>query len=63
MLNFVYVLFNPYKPSVKFCGTKENNADPDQTPQNEVSDEGLHCLLTESSIRILIKMKKNIQHP
>ena len=32
-----------------------NIEDPDQTPQNQ----DLHCLLTESSIRILIKMMKN----
>ena len=38
-----------YRP---FCGTYANNADPDQTLQNAASDQGLHCLLTESSIKI-----------
>ena len=26
-------------------GTFANSADPDQTPQNAASDQGLHCLL------------------
>ena len=26
-------------------GTLANSADPDQTPQNAVFDQGLHCLL------------------
>ena len=26
-------------------GTPANSVDPDQTPQNAASDEGLHCLL------------------
>ena len=34
-------------------------ADPDQTLQNEASDQGLHCLLTEYSIKIWKKWKKN----
>ena len=25
-------------------GTVANNVDPDQTPQNAASDQGLHCL-------------------
>ena len=29
-----------------------NSADPDQTPQNTASDQGLHCLLTYCSIKI-----------
>ena len=35
-----------------FCGTQANNAEPDQTPQNAASDQGLHCLLAESYIKI-----------
>ena len=27
-------------------GRKANSADPDQTPHNAESDQGLHCLLT-----------------
>ena len=46
------VHINPYKPDVLFCGTKANRADPDQTPLNAASDKGLHCLLTECSIKI-----------
>ena len=26
-------------------GHRQNSADPDQTPQNAASDQGLHCLL------------------
>ena len=39
---------NPYKPSVLFVGHRQtvNSADPDQTPQNVASDQGLHYLLT-----------------
>ena len=33
-----------------YCGTKANSADPDQTLQNPMSDQGLHCLFTEFSI-------------
>ena len=31
---------------------KANIADPDQMPQKAASDQGLHCLLTECSIKI-----------
>ena len=50
--------FNPYKSGVLFCGVKTNSADPDQTPQNAVFDQGLECLLTEYS-----KMKNTTQQP
>ena len=44
---------NPYKPIVLFVDIgKPNRADPDQTPHNAASDQGVHCLLTECSIRI-----------
>ena len=33
-----------------------NGADPDQTPQNVASDQGLHSLLTGNYIRNRIKM-------
>ena len=42
---------------VSFCGTKTNNTDLGPTPQNTVSDQGLHCLLTESSFRIYTEQK------
>ena len=48
---------NMYKPSV-FFGTKANKADPDQTPQNESSDQGLNCLLKEFNIKMLNKNEK-----
>ena len=47
---------SPFEPSVLF-GTSANSAEPDQTPQNAASDQGLHCLLTNWSFLIRIKMK------
>ena len=38
-----FEIFNPYKPSILFVGQKANSVDPDQ---------GLHCLLTECSIKV-----------
>ena len=35
-----------------FYGTLANSADQVQAPQNVASDQGLHCLLTEFSIKI-----------
>ena len=35
---------------VSFLWDKANSADPDQTPQNVASDQGLHRLLTACSI-------------
>ena len=35
-----------------FCCTSANSPKPDQTPQNEASDQVLHCLLTELSFKI-----------
>ena len=35
-----------------FCGTWAYSTDPDLTPQNAASDQGLHRLLTECSIKI-----------
>ena len=37
---------SPFKPSVRpIKGTWTTGVDPDQTPQNTASDQGLHCLL------------------
>ena len=51
--NFKLLWFNPYicKPSPSY-GSKACSADPEQTPHIAVSDQELHCLLTESSINI-----------
>ena len=35
---------NPFIPSVPFKGIFANSVNPEQTPQNAVSDQGLHCL-------------------
>ena len=41
----VCMLFlNPLVPSASIKGTLANSADPDQTPQNAASDQGLHRL-------------------
>ena len=38
-------------------GTYANSADPDQTPQDAASDQGLHCLLTENYNKNKIKIE------
>ena len=43
-------------------GSKANSADPDQTPLDVASDQGLQCLLTELSIKNRIKVT-NTRHP
>ena len=40
------MLINPHKPGVYAIST-----DPDQMPQNAASDQSLHCLLTECTIK------------
>ena len=52
-----------YKHSVPFFWTQANSADPDRTPQNAATDQGLHCLHTGISIKSRIKMKKYTRHP
>ena len=56
--DFIPMLIDPYNPSVLFVGHRQTTADPDQTQQNGASDQGLHCLLTECSIKNLVKMKE-----
>ena len=53
------IYFNPYKPRVFFVGHRQNTADPDQTPQNAASDQGLHSFLAGCSFKILEKTKIN----
>ena len=50
---FVCISVNPYtsKPRVLFMGHRQT-AQPDQTPQNAASDQVLHCLVTEVSLKI-----------
>ena len=48
------------KPSVLFVGHRQT-VQPDQTPQNAASDQVLHCLRTEVSFQIWIKMKNTTQ--
>ena len=50
---------NPYKSSVLLRDIA-NSANPDQT-HHAVSDQDLHCLFTEFSIKIGIKMKNTTQ--
>ena len=43
------------------CWTHAYSVDPDQTPQDAASGQGLHCLLTICSIKTLPKNEK--YHP
>ena len=54
---------NPYKPSFLFVGHRQNSADPDEMPQNVVSDQGLHSFLIECSIKIWKNIKNNTKQP
>ena len=38
------ISFNLYMPSVLKQRTLASGVDPDQTPQNAASDQGIHCL-------------------
>ena len=40
-----------------------DSTDPDQMPYNMTSDQGLHCLLTECSIKTGMKTKNATQLP
>ena len=44
-------------------GHRQTAAEPDQSPHIAASDQVIHCLLTECSIRIRIKMKNITQQP
>ena len=46
-----------------FYGTKANSADPDQTPHDAVSDQDLHYLLTECSIKFFETNTKTKKTP
>ena len=50
---------NLHKPNIHSVRKRQISTDPDQRPQNMVSDQVLHCLLTEYYIKIGINMKKN----
>ena len=64
MFYLVGIVFSVVHISLaSFFVTKAKSADPGQTPQNAASDQGLHCLLTELSIEILINMKNPPQQP
>ena len=49
--------FNPLLPGVLLKG-RTNNTDPNQTPHNVASDQGVHCLVTGVSIKNIIKATK-----
>ena len=54
-------LNNPLEHSVPILGDL-GSVDPDQTPQNAASDQGLHCLHTGISIKNKIRMQKYTRH-
>ena len=45
------LLFDPDKHIVLFVGIQTNNSDTDQTLQNVSSNQGVHCLLADCSIK------------
>ena len=55
-------MFNLFKPSTFMWGIGKQ-CKPDQTPQNASSDQVLHCLPPEYSIKIQIKIKNTTQQP
>ena len=57
------LILNPYKPSILFVGHRQTVQTQDQMQHSAASDQGLHCLLTDCSIKILIKMKNITQSP
>ena len=50
--NIIFLSITQLKPSVLFVGHRQTVQKKIQTPHNAASDQGLHCLLTENSIRI-----------
>ena len=58
-----YVIDCATWPGSPFCGTLANSVEPDQTPQNAVSDQVFHCLLTECPIKMLLIITNTIQQP
>ena len=40
---------------LKYAGCVANSVDPDQTPQNAASDQGLHCLLSSLWSNIFLR--------
>ena len=56
-------LLTHIKAKHPFYGTSAHSAKPDQMPQNVASDQVLHCLLTEVSFKIWIKMKNTTYQP
>ena len=52
---------NPYKPSFLFVGHRQTVQT--QIRHSAASDQGLHCLLTEYSFKMLIKMNKTTHQP
>ena len=57
----IFGLRKHFKPNVTWKSVKgslANSADPDQMPHNVASDHGLHCLLTEVSIKNITKVAK-----
>ena len=54
-------MLNPYKPSVLFVGHRQTVQIQVRRRKNAASDQVLYCLLTECSIKILIKMKNTTQ--
>ena len=44
---------NPSKLIASFYVISANSAEPNQTPQDAALDQGIHCLLTDYTFKIL----------
>ena len=58
VFNFILLAMWSFRTTATIFGTSANSVDPDQTPQNAASDQGLHRLQTGISIRNRIRMEK-----
>ena len=56
--NMTLDVYRGRKTTMQQCNILANSADPNQTPHNVASDQGLHCLLTGFSIKNRIKATK-----
>ena len=53
---------NANKIDLTHYGWLANSADPDQTPQNAASDQGLHCLQSVQPLSFRPKIENGLLH-
>ena len=54
---------NPFKTETRLGDICKNSIDPGQTPQNAMSEQGIHCLLTGISMRYTKRRKNPTEKP